>query len=144
MQLQDILSDPAKKASFIRDGVALIESEVARKGGLGGMAIKAGFRAMKKVKPGILPDALGMLLPSFAPAIEPFFARAQADGDVAAWFGAHGGEVADAMLGVTDARAARATNRVLIKVYRGLRGQARVHTVEAMDGVGKLLANYTD
>lgn len=143
MTLHDILDDPDRKARFIEQGVALIESEVASKRGLSGTALRTGYKGMKKVKPGIVPGALDMLLPHFAPAVEPHFEAAQASGDVEAYFTEHAEPVAEAMLQVTDARADRAKNRTLQKIYRGLRGQAKKHTTEAMPGVGRLLAQFT-
>jgi hypothetical protein len=84
-----------------------------------------------------------MLLPAFAPAVEPHFQAAQASGDVPAWFVSHGAIVAEAMLAVTDAKAARSTNTVVKNAYQALRGQARGHVIEAMPAVGRLLARFT-
>jgi hypothetical protein len=142
MLLRDILADPAAKSRFIAGGVALIESEVSSKSGLQGMALKAGFKTLKKVRPGILRSALEMLLPHFAPVVEPHFSRGQSDGDVAGYFARHASGVAEAMLQVTDARAAQASNRLLKRTYRSLRGQALTHTTQAMPGVGRLLASF--
>lgn len=141
MRLRDILDDPPRRSRFLDDGVRLIDAEVARKSGLSGMALRTGFRAIQKVRPDIVRAALDMLLPAFEPAIEPKFQAAQAHGDVAAWFAAHAAEVAGAMLSVTDAKAARATNAVIKGAYQGLRGQALTHVVEAMPAVGRLLAS---
>jgi hypothetical protein len=142
MKLTEILQDDGLRDRFLDGGVALIESEVARKRGLQGMALKAGFRTLKAVRPGILRAALEMLLPHFAPAVEAHFAAGQEQGDVAGYFAGHASEVAEAMLQVTDERAKRATNPVLKRTYTTLRGQAHTHTTEAMPGVGRLLATF--
>jgi hypothetical protein len=143
VHLSDILDDADTKRRFLADGVRLVDEEVARKGGLSGMALKAGYATIKRVKPDIVESALGTLLPRFAPAIEPKFAAAQASGDVAGWFAGHAEEVADALLAVTDERAEHADNPIVRKTYQSLRGQARQHTVDAVPAVGRLLARYT-
>lgn len=142
MTLASILADPARRARFVREGAAVVEAEVASKGGMTGLALKAGFRAVRGLRPGIVEELLDMLLPHFAPALEPLVAQAVASGDVPHWFGGHAEELADAMLSVTDARAERSDQALLRSTYRSLRGQARVHTVQAMPSVGRLLQPY--
>lgn len=143
MKLTDILADATLKARFIKEGAALIDSEVSRKGGLTGFALKAGYRAALAVKPGVIETVLGMLLPHFTPAIEPFFAAGQAAGDVPGHFAKNAAAIADAMLKVTDMAAARAENPVLKRTYQSLRGIAMQHTTEAVPAVGKMLARFT-
>jgi hypothetical protein len=140
--LDDILNDDDLRNRFLDEGVALIEREVAGKRGLSGMALKTGYGAIRRVRPDIVRVVLEMLLPAFAPAIEPYFAAGQEHGNVGAWFARHDGEIADALLSVTDARADRAKNKVLKRTYAGLRGQAREHTVQAVPGVGQVLAGF--
>jgi hypothetical protein len=142
MTLHDILNDPILHARFVRDAGALLDAEVASKSGLSGMAIKAGFSAMKAVKPGIVPAAIEMLLPAFAPAVEPHFAAGRSAGDLPGHFTRHASAIADALLQVTDAKAAVAKNAVLKKTYQSLRGMAHQHTTAAMPATGRLLATY--
>ena len=78
--------------------------------------------------------------PLFAPAIEPCWCEAQASGSPNAWFEQHAGEVADALLGVTDAQAARAKNQALATLYRSLRGMARPHVIAAVPRLPSVLA----
>ncbi len=138
MSLVDVLANPDSKRAVVADSVVLLESEVASKRGLSGAAIRAGFKTMKKVKPGILAQAVDGLLPRFAPAVDPHFARARRNGDVRRWFTSHAEEIADDLLAVTDRRADKARNRVLVRVYKSLRPQARKHVVAAMPGVADL------
>ena len=140
--LVEVLDDPEKRAAVVKDGVAFIHDEVSRKRGLSGAALKAGYKAVKRIRPGIIAAALGKLLPAFAPEIDPFFAKAREAGDVRAFFSAHRAEIADALLTVTDSRAEHATNRVMKRAYKGLRGAAKRHTEEAMPGLGDLIARH--
>jgi len=125
--LVEVLADPARKPAVVRDAARILDEEVAAKRGLRGAAIKAGFKAFKKVKPGIVEDALTRLLPLFAPEIDPLWVEAEASGDADAWFRTHDARVAAALLGVTDDLAARAKHKVLLRIYRSLRGSAEEH-----------------
>lgn len=140
--LVEVLEDPARRKAVVEDGVQLIEDEVGSKSGLTGMALKAGYKTVKKIQPGIIAGALVRLLPDFAPRVDPFYAQAQASGDVKAWFTQHAGEIADALLAVTDEKAKAANNRVMIKVYQSLRGQARTHTMAAVPRLATLIERH--
>lgn len=140
--LQALLADAALRSDFVTRGVALIDAEVARKSGLRGMAVKAGYKTLKALRPGMVAEALNGLLPAFAPAVEPHFAAAQSEGDVAGYFARNATQIAEAMLEVTDRKAERADNRLIQRTYRSLRGQAHHHTAEAMPAVGELMARY--
>jgi hypothetical protein len=142
MTLDDILKDASKRARVLSDASALLDAEVARKSGFSGLTVKTGFAAMKAIKPGIVPAAIDMLLPAFAPALEPFFAEGQRRGNVAGWFAAQAPAVADALLNVTDEKAKVAKNAMLRKTYQSLRSTAHQHTSEAMPGLGRMLAGY--
>ena len=50
--------------------------------------------------------------------------------------------LADALRAITDAKAARADNRVMKRVYSSLRGQAKVHTAAAMPRVAGLIERH--
>ena len=142
MTLVEVLQDPTKKAAVIRDGVALIESEVSRKRGVSGLALKAGYKTVKALKPGIIPHMLGKLLPDFAPVVDPFYAKARETGNVGAYFRSNTRSIAEALLGVTDEKAKSAENRVMLKVYGRLRSQARGHVEEAVPGLARLVQTH--
>ncbi|MGC6493050.1 MAG: DUF6918 family protein [Myxococcota bacterium] len=140
--LTEVLSDATARAAFVTDGVALIQQEVAGKSGFSGMALRTGFGAVQAIRPGILADALDTLLPSFSTAVEHHVDAARQESTITAYFNTHAARVADALLSVTDARAERANNATLKRAYKGLRGQARTHTVAAIPGLGRLLQKH--
>jgi len=142
VSLMDALADDATRRAVVEDSVKLLEAEVADKSGFRGAAIKAGFKTMKRIKPGIMKAAVEQLLPAFAPAVDPFYARASEAGDPRRWFESNADEIADALLAITDAKAGRAKNRVMKKVYSSLRGQAKVHTAAAMPRVADLIKRH--
>ena len=61
--LPEVLTSDAKKQSVVEDCVHLIDDEVKDKGGLTGLAIKAGYSAVKGVKPGFVKNVVTDLLP---------------------------------------------------------------------------------
>jgi hypothetical protein len=140
--LVDVLKDPARRKQVVAESVQIVEAEVADKSGLRGAAIKAGFATVKKIKPGIIQSAVEKLLPEFAPVVDPFYVEARGTGDVRAWFTRNGERIADALLRITDAKAERADNRVMKKVYDSLRGQAVHHTAAAMPRVASLIERH--
>jgi len=142
MPLADALSDPARVDALIADCAVFLEDEVRSKRGLSGMAVRAGFKAIKKVRPDIIPAALRMLLPEFLVAVEPHYNTGRESGDVGGYFIANAAAVADTLLGVTDRRAKRAENRVLIRAYRALRGSAKEHVIAGIPGLAKIVEKH--
>lgn len=138
MTLVEVLADSQRAAAVFRDSERLLEAEVAKKGGMSGMAVRTGFKSMKKLRPGIVPHALRVLVPQFAPVVDPHYARARETGNTVGYFTTNADRIAQDLLGVTDARAERADNRVLLRVYRTLRPQAAKHVAAAMPELARL------
>ncbi|MFZ5480962.1 MAG: DUF6918 family protein [Myxococcota bacterium] len=140
--LTEALSDPTKRRRVVDDGVAMIDAEVADKGGLSGMAIKGAFAMVQKVRPGFVGGALNHLLDDFAKQVDPFWAECQAKReDPRAFFVRRGGEVANALLAITDMRAKGATGPVR-STYDKLRPQAVEHVKAAMPRLADLLKKH--
>ena len=140
--LTEVLQDQNRAQAVVQDGVRLIEDEVRSKTGVGGLAVKTGFKAVKAVKPGLIAEALEGLLPEFAPKIDPYYAKARETGDVQGYFLVHASEIANSMLEVTDARARSTTHKVIRGAYDRLRGQALKHTVAALPRVADLIQKH--
>lgn len=140
--LVEVLKDAVRARAVVNDGVKMIDDEVHARGGLSGMALKAAYKAVCMIKPGIIEEALGMLLPEFAPAIDPFYARGRESGDVKAHFTTNADAMADALLAVTDGRRQRSKNKVIQKSYDALRPQARKLTAEAMPRLAGLVSRH--
>lgn len=139
------LADPIVRKAVVADAARFLEAEVAGKRGVRGAALKAGFRTFQAIQPGMVERAIDGLLPHFAPVLDPLWIQARTQPDPTRWLIARDQQMADAMLGVTDGLAARTQNRVLARIYRGLRGQARGHVVEGIPGlVGVLMKHAGD
>jgi hypothetical protein len=142
-KLPELLVDPAKKEQVVSDCCDLIEAEVKDKGGISGLAIKAGYGAVKGIKPGFVRGVVTDLLPDFAQALDPIWQDAKKDNKpVAPFFSANSGRVADALLTITDAKAARAKSAVVKGTYEKLRGSAKKNVEAAVPRLGEMVQKY--
>jgi hypothetical protein len=142
--LKDVISDLNARKSVAAECVALIEREVAQKGGLTGVALKTGYKAVKGIKPGFVDRVVYDLLPEFADAVAPIVAEARASNTpVASYLDANASRVADALLAITDKKAERSTNGVVKSAYGKLRGMAKSNVETAIPGLAKIVASHT-
>jgi hypothetical protein len=141
--LSEAIKDPAKRRAIIDDGVRVVEQEVSNKRGMSGLAVKAGFKVVKGVKPGIIGEALNMFLEDFSAKVDPYYDRCQqSGGNLRAYFVANSEVIADDLLSIVDSRAERAKHRTLKKAYFRLRPQGKKHTIEAMPAVAGLVERH--
>lgn len=142
--LPEVLNSDAKKTAVVDDCCNLIDSEVADKGGLSGLAIKAGYAAVKNIKPGFVRHVVIDLLPEFAAALDPIFQEAKTKNvPVTSHFNANSGRVADALLTITDDKAKRSTSGVVKGTYERLRGTAKKNVEAAIPRLGKVIEKHT-
>lgn len=143
--LKEVLAAVDRK-KLVDDVVQLIDDEVSRKGGVTGLALKGGYAVVKKLKGGrMIHLAADNLLDDFTVALDTIYSRFQAEGGqggFTAFLARHEQEATNALLGITDGRAARAEHAVLKKTYEKLRPQAEKHVKEALPGVGRLVSRY--
>src|SRR5690606_17629385 len=112
--LTDALQDQAIRRAMTVETAALIDTEVADKSGLSGGALKAGYKTIKGLKPGFIEKVVGDMLPEFGRALDPFEREArEAAQPIVPYFSANAERVANALLAITDAKAARSSNKVV-------------------------------
>lgn len=149
-RLAEILTQPEIRPAVVRACAVLIDAEVQSKSGLSGLAVKAGYKLVKTIKPSMIPDVVDKLLPEFAAAMQPMFdeveQQAQATGRARAEvFTAHmqadPKRVAAALITVTDRRAEKASG-ALQKTYARLRGSAEEHVQAAVPGLVRTLTQF--
>jgi len=144
MNLNDAVSDEAKRASIIEDICRLVDDEVGKQRGISGVAVKAGYRLVQGIKPGFVRNVVQTLLPEFAAALEPIRAKAVAQGQsVSSYFGTHQTEIAEALLTVTDTRAQKSEHGSVKGAYGKLRGSARKNVESAVPHLGLIIEKYT-
>lgn len=152
--LVEIVTRPAVRPQVVRACESLIEAEVASKSGLSALALKAGYKLVRAIKPTMVGEVVDHLLPEFAAALEPFLleareaeARERGRRTLPQVFEARvagdPARVAAALLSVTDARAARASGP-LKKTYERLRSTADEHVRAAVPGLARALAPFAE
>lgn len=144
MNLNDVLSDEAKRAAIIEDVCSLVDDEVGKQRGISGIAVKAGYKLVRGVKPGFVRNVVQSLLPEFAAALEPIREQAVAQSQtVSGYFSAHAQEIAEVLLAVTDGRVRKSDHGSVKGAYSKLRGSARKNVESAIPGLGRIIEKYT-
>jgi hypothetical protein len=141
--LNEILLDPARRPAVVTDLEELVDQEVSDKSGVSGAVVKTGYATVKKLKPGLVGNAVDRMLGEFGTALEPFYAdyRASAGSDFGAYLTSRP-EAADALLGVTDSRAERTDSDAIKKVYAKLRPTGQKNVAEALPRLGRLIDKH--
>ena len=141
--LSTVVTDDTKRRAVVDDCARLLDAEVSDKRGLKGVAVKAAFKAVKGVSPGMIPMSVDALLNDFATQIDPFWADCQTQGTAPRqYFQSNGNAIANALLKITDDRAQKSSQRVLKGAYSKLRGQAVTHITQAMPRLADLVARH--
>lgn len=141
--LTEALTGEANKNAVVDDCIALIDAEVADKGGLTGLAIKAGYKTVQGIKPGFVRNVVTDLLPDFAKALEPLYQEAKANGaKVREHFVSNTPRVADALLTVTDDKARRAKSGLVKGTYEKLRGSAKKNVEAAVPRLAAMIEKH--
>ncbi len=143
MSLADEITDPTKKAAIVADCCTLVDEEVSAKGGLSGLAVNAGYAAVKGIQPGFIAEVVNKLLPDFAGKIDAIWDEGRKAGDPSAHFNTNKSRVADALLSVTDAKAKNAESSVVRGTYERLRGSAKKNVEDAVPRLGRLVSKYS-
>lgn len=142
--LEQALTDEGKKQQVIRDCVEIVDEEVADKRGMGGMAIKAGYKAVKGIKPGFITGVVTDLLPEFADALDPLYQEAKAQGKpMSSHLDQNGDRAAEALLSITDGKAERSNRGIVKSTYKRLRPSAKDNVEAAMPRLGQLIEKHT-
>lgn len=131
--LVEVLKDVSKRPAVIADCEQMLEAEVADKGGVSGLGVKAAFKLVKKFKPGMIRLTLDDMLDELAEKVDPFWQECQDSGaDAGQFFQRKKVDVANALLGITDVRMERSPNRGIKKAYSSLRPKAVEYIGQAM------------
>jgi Family of unknown function (DUF6918) len=142
--LQEILLAPDTQPSVLKDCYMLIDQELSGLSGISGTAVKVAFKTVNRFMPGHVYHMVGVLLPEMTRALEPFWADFNASGgsEFGDYLAKHGEEVSQALLAVTDARAAASGRPTVIKAYGTVRSGAAKHVEAALPHVGDLVMKH--
>lgn len=141
--LKEQLGSGDKRVAVVADACRVLDAEVADKGGLSGLAIKGAYAIVQGIKPGFVRDVVDHLLDEFLDGIDPIYQEAVAKGErPGPYLHKNAGRVADALLGVTDRKAARADRATLKKTYERLRPTAKKHVEAAAPRLAGMLDRH--
>ena len=138
MTLSETLLDPARRPATVDALVAVVESEVKSKGGLSGTALRTAVSAAQAIDKTIVRRAVARMLPEFLAQLDPFW-ESKGEASFGPRLVADGDRAAEALLEVTDHRAANPKHAAIAKVYGMIRSKAKGHVVSALPAVGTAL-----
>lgn len=138
--LQEALLAPDVRDNVIADTVTLVSEEVSEKG----LIIKGAYKTITAFASGIVHDMIEALLPAFLEKLQPFWADFTANGGGAFgdYLAARGEEVSEALLSVTDERAANSERAPLRKAYSAVRPSGVKNVAAALPRLGALVQKY--
>ena len=142
--LQEILLAPDARPQVLADCYALLEQEVASMSGISGTAVKLAYKTVITFAPGHVRFMVESLLPRMVDNLQPFWADFNTSGgsEFGDYLAKRGDEVSEALLSVTDARAAASDRPTIIKAYGSVRGSAVRHVEAALPQLGNLVLKY--
>lgn len=143
MGLSDEILNSSNKAKIVEDCCNMIDSQLASKSGVSGMAMKAAFVALKGVKPGYISGVVEHILPPCLNALDPIWVEGVQQGKPVEYLKENRSRTADALLGVTDEKVKNSTRPIVRTTYDKLRGSAKKHVEEAVPELANVIGKYT-
>ena len=144
-KLVDTLLKAEVRPTLLRDCVVMIDEEVSSKGGLSGMAIKAGYATVKAFKAGIVHESVEGMIDDMVKNLEPLwdeYEKGGKAGTLETYLGARSGQVADALLKISDDRAATTRHHTLKKVYEKLRPTGKKNVEQAVPRIAGVVGRH--
>jgi hypothetical protein len=141
MGLCDVLQDGAVKTQLVADCVQLIDQQVAAKGGISGLGLKATYSVVKGIGSSYIPGAIERLLPEALNALDPIWHDGLQAGDPVAYLSQHQARAADCLLSATDARIKRTSNGLVKTSYNKLRESVKADIEAAIPGLAQILGH---
>lgn len=144
--LKEIIEDPKVSQSVLADGLRVLDEEIARRSGIGGMAIKGAYKIVKNVQGGrMLEKAVKVLMPEFVDKLDPHFACFQEEKrreTLEAYLRPHYDDLAEELLAVTDRKIKETDNRAVRGAYDKLRPKARKEVIASLPALARMMERY--
>jgi hypothetical protein len=132
-----------RREKVIEDCCHLIDAQVKAKGGLSGIAIKGVYATVKTFKRGFVPSVVNALLDEWLGKLQPYYDKWSGGGGAFSEFlVARSDDVAEDLLQVTDARAAKSEHGTIKKLYEKNRGSAKKNVIEAIPELARLIEKH--
>ena len=143
MELTSQIKDKSVRDAIVSDCTHLIDDQVAAKGGIAGMALKATYGVVKGVGGDYIPGAIKRLLPEVMTALEPIWNEGKAAGDPVSYLSEHRDRTADVLLSTTDARIAKNGGGIVGASYNKLRKSVKQDVVAAVPKFAQIIDKHT-
>ena len=131
------------RQGIVADCTQLIDTQVSNKGGLGGMALKAAYGAVKGIGGDYVPGAVNRLLPEICQALDPIWGEGVQAGDPVNHLSTNSDRTADIILSTTDARiASKGGSGLIAKTYNKLRKSVKKDVADAVPGLAQILSKH--
>jgi hypothetical protein len=132
------------REQVIADCCTLIDAQVKAKSGLSGLAIKGVYATVKTFKKGFVPSVVNAMLDDWLGKLQPHHDKWKAGGGgtFPEFLIARSDDVAEDLLTVTDARAAKSEHGTVKKLYERNRGSAKKNVIEAVPELAKLIDKH--
>jgi len=144
--LKEIIQDPKVSRSVVTDGIRVLDEEVAKRSGLGGLAIKGAYKVIKNLQGGrTLERAVQILIPEFIDKMDPYYSAYQKEGRGKTWseyLRPHYDTIAEELLLVTDRKIHGADNRAIRGTYDKLRPKARKEVIASLPALTRMMERY--
>jgi hypothetical protein len=143
LSLREQIGSGDKRNAVVEDGIKVLDEEVGEKSGLSGIAIKGAYKIVQGVRPGFIREAVNHLLDDFLDAMNPIYQEAAEKKQPAgAYLRQNSSRVAQALLAVTDQRAARVESQIVKKTYEKLRPMAQKQVEGATPRLATLIEKH--
>ncbi|MEM0980772.1 MAG: hypothetical protein AAGH78_10915 [Cyanobacteria bacterium P01_H01_bin.58] len=141
MTLKNLIKDKAVKADIVADCTQLVETQVATKKGLSGLALKATYGVVKGIGAKYIPGAIGRLLPEAFAALDPMWNEGLQHGDPVAYLIQNQTRTADTLLKVTDARIQHSDGLIRAS-YNKLRNSVKSDVESAVPELATIIGTH--
>lgn len=137
--VEKLAKDPVRPL-VLADCIDLIEAQVKQKGFL----IKSAYATIKAIKKRFIPEVVDGMLDDWLGKLQPHYDKwsVQKTTSFSEYMIARSDDVAEDLLSVTDARAAKTSHTTAKKMYDKMRDGAKKNVIEAIPALGKLLEKH--
>ena len=144
--LKTLLEDPKVHQAVMADSLRVLDEEISKRSGLGGMAIKGAYKLVKGVQQGkFIQKVIAALIPDFIEKLDPYYARFQKEGKGRSWSDFLKPDyetIADLFLEVTDTKAKQSDNKTARNGYEKLRPKAKKEVAAPLPAMTKMMEKY--
>ena len=137
--VEKLAKDPVRPL-VLADCVELIEAQVKQKG----FVIKSAYATIKALKKRFIPEVVDGMLDEWLGKLQPHYDKWETSktSTFSSYVIARSDDVAEDLLSVTDARAARTSHTTAKKMYGRMREGAKKNVIEAIPQLAQMIEKH--